>query len=108
MGEPEGVPSEALLTPLWGQPLPFAPFPVAPWRARETPPPFRGKGMGIYPFPTPCRGVGEWVFTHSPHPVGCGRMGGERARVEVPPFMNNLPGKGPLLLPVGLFHVTLR
>jgi hypothetical protein len=52
--------------PLWvpffyEDPPPLRPFPVAPWRARETPPPFRVK-------------PGVWVFTHSPHPVGCGRI----------------------------------
>jgi hypothetical protein len=46
---------------------PPPPFPVAPWRARETPPPFRGVKPGV------------WVFTLSPHPVGCGSMGGERS-----------------------------
>jgi hypothetical protein len=95
MGEPEGVPSEALLTPLWGQPLPFAPFPVAPWRARETPPPFRGKGMGIYPFPTPCR---VW------------ENGGRKGEGRSASFYEQPPGEGTTSLACWLVprHPTVR
>jgi hypothetical protein len=61
---------------------PLRPVPCRALARKGNPSPFPGgKGMGLYPFPTPCRGVWENGSLPIPHTLsGCGRMGGERAR----------------------------